>query len=249
MNSVRGPSWIYGNKPTSARDYRNKVLATSPANLIGYWPMDELSGTVSYDRSGQANNGAYTAIALGAAGIGDGHTSASLDGSTSIINIYSAALASDFNPAEGTFAVWARVSGSGIWVDATARQHVNLRADANNLIRIRRTTTDNQLEWIYIAGGTSKQVLSTAFAGNVGWIHVAITWSVAGDTLIAYANGAQVGSTQTGLGTWSGALAEANTIIGGFGSTAAAVWGGYLAHAALYNTPLTAGQIASLAAL
>jgi hypothetical protein len=42
--------------PTAAPGYRASVLADHP---VGYWPMDETSGTVMADASGHGLNGAY----------------------------------------------------------------------------------------------------------------------------------------------------------------------------------------------
>ena len=76
--------------------YTGKIQALGP---IAYWPLSEASGTTIVDASGNARNGAYTAVTLGQAGIGDGRTSASFDGSTSFGDLYSASLAGAFNGA------------------------------------------------------------------------------------------------------------------------------------------------------
>jgi hypothetical protein len=38
------------------------------------------------------------------------------------------------------------------------------------------------------------------------WTHAAMTWDTAADEFKAYINGSQVGTTQTGLGTWAGTV-------------------------------------------
>lgn len=138
------------------------------------------------------------------------------------------------------------MSAAGVWTDATERRLVTLFADSSNLSYLRRTTTNNQLSWQYTAGGTSKTVTLTT-AGPVGWQHIALTISKTADQMIAYINGAQTGATQTGLGTWVGALSNTRTVLGASITTPLTVWSGYLAHAALWSTPLSAAQVAALA--
>jgi len=53
---------------------------------IAYWPMDEQSGTVAVDQSGNGRNGAYTAVTLGQPGMGDGRTAASFDASSAKVS-------------------------------------------------------------------------------------------------------------------------------------------------------------------
>lgn len=229
----------------SGSTYSEKVNGIAPANLIGWWKMAEPSGSVSTDSSSQANNGAYTAVTLGQTGIGDGLTAASFDGSTSFNNIYSAALNTDFNGQLFTVAGWAKVSAAGVWTDATARTLLRLRVDANNDLNIARTTTDDTLRAIYVAGGTSKNVSTTL--SPTAWFHWAVTVSLAGDVLKFYINGAQVGSTQTGLGTWAGALTSTVCVIGAVSTVPGSVWSGLSAHVLLYNTVLSDAQVLALA--
>ena len=223
--------------------YTSKVAALSP---IAYWPLDELSGSVANDRSGNGRNGAYTAVTLGAAGVGDGRTAATLDGSTSYVNIYSASLAGvNIGPA-GTIACWAKVSAAGVWTDSVARRLIYLAVDANNRVSLVKSNLNNEVDWLYVAGGTTKQAGITTFSPT-GWFHLALTWSKTGDAVKFYVNGAQNGSTATGLGTWAGNLAPTTTLLGAISQAPANVWSGQLAHAAVWNRSLSATEVASLA--
>lgn len=61
--------------------YRTAVLNDGPT---AYYRLDEASGSLMYDSSGNGNNGLYTGVALGAPGLtGDGDTAVSLSGSGS----------------------------------------------------------------------------------------------------------------------------------------------------------------------
>ncbi len=234
------PATSAGYSPT----YTQKVIALGP---IGYWPQAESSGTVALDASGNGRNGAYTGVTLGQTGIGDGRTSASYDGATSYANIYTAGLAGAFSGAEGTIALWIRVANAGVWSDATIRRLFTFQADSNNRVQLARSVTNNNLIITYVAGGTATTVSNSGFAADTNWIHMAVTWSKAADQLKLYKNGAQLGTTQTGLGVFVGALNATAVFLGAASNTPTNVWNGFEAHAAVWNTPLSAAQIATLA--
>lgn len=228
---------------------RDAVTSRTPeriGGLIGWWPMGELSGTVSADFSREYNNGAYTGVTLGEAGIGDGRTCPLFDGANDYNNVYSEALNTDFNNAEITLAVWLKVSGAGVWTDGTNRYAVRIAADANNEIGIFRSSANNRIDLFYGAGGTIDRVNVTDLS-STGWLHFAVTVSVSANELKGYQDGAQVGTTQGTLGTWSGALSSTRCVIGAAITTPTLVWDGTLAHALLYNRVLPAADIAKLA--
>lgn len=224
--------------------YTNKVLATSP---IAYWPMAEPSGAVALDESNNSRPGAYTAVTLGQAGIGDGRTSPLFDGTNSYNNVYTASLAGAFSGAEGSFLIWGKVNSAGVWTDGINRRMILFQVDANNRIGINKAVANNEVDWLYVAGGTSKSAGVTTFSPTT-YFTIGLTWSKAADQIKFYVNGAQSGATVTGLGVFAGALSVTQTIIGSLNTGAAAqVWSGTMAHAAVWNTPLTAAQMAALA--
>lgn len=223
--------------------YAQKVLTIAPANLLAYWPLNEASGTQITDLSGSSRHGVYTGVDL--AQSQPPFICPLWDGVNDVGNVYSAGLAGAFNKDEGSAVLWYKVNSSGVLSDATARRLLSLRADASNVVALHRTTTNNQFTCTYSAGGTAKSVNITNT--SVAWQHVAITWSKAADQMIVYLNGTQTGATQTGLGVWAGALASTGCNIGALLSTPTQPWHGYLAHAALWSTPLSAPQILALA--
>lgn len=225
------------------RRYWQGITSVQPASLLAYWPLFEPSGTVVTDMSDNGRNGTYTAVTLGQAGIGDGRTSASFDGSTSYANVYSAGLASAFNGPAGTITAWARVANAGIWTDNALHRIATFGADANNRVLLRKDGL-NDLRWTYIAGSTSKEV--ALVTTTTAWFHSAITWDKAADAVKVYFNGAQTGSTQTGLGTWAGSLANNTTVIGAASTSPSGVWSGRLAHVGLWSVALSAQEVASL---
>ncbi len=232
--------------PTRRRlDYQRKVLIVSPIPPIGYWPMAEPSGGVALDASGNMRHGAYTSATLGQPGRGDGRTSVLFNGTSSTNNAYSASLAGAFNGAEGSLCGWFKVSGAGVWTDATTRRLAYFFVDSSNRVSILRTATNNQLSAFYLAGGTNKSVNFTA--SSLDWFHVAITWSKSADQVKVYLNGIQQGATQTGLGTWAGALASSTVRFGS--ATGGEFWSGFGQDGEARDYALSPGQIAELAAV
>lgn len=224
-------------------EYLEKVKGVEPSSLIGLWLQNEQSGSVSYDRSGQGNDGAYTGVTLGQAGVpGMGYTSPFFDGTNDYNDIYSAALNADFDGQEGTFVQWINVND---WEDGDNRGSLRFYVSASNEAKFQRSSTNNRLTYTYTAGGTSNAINANA-KSDTGFVPCAMTWSKTGDKVISYYDGTQNGSTMTGLGTWAGNLATTLTVIGA-GSTGPAIpWHGYIGPTALWKTPLTADQIAYL---
>lgn len=222
--------------------YHDLLRRTRPANLLACWPLWESAGTVAGDYAGQGRDGAAAGITWGAEGIGDGHTAAGLAGAA-WIDLDGTDLASAFDGGEGTLLIWLRAA-SGLWTDGAAHTVMRLAADADNALDLRKSTTDNQLTARYRAGGTLRSIDRNGLS-TTGWLCCAVTWSALDDALRLYVDGSPVGSAQTGLGSWAGALATA--LIGAADDSGSEGWSGSLAHAALWDVALGADEIAALA--
>ena len=148
------------------------------------------------------------------------------------------------NKQEGTLFIWYKPE-SGVLSDGITRNLFAIAADAGgNFIWMRKMGSADTFNLTYRAATTDKSVTFTN--ALAGWNNLALTWSKAADEMKAYLNGVQVGSTQTGLGTWSGALFSTLCTVGAQTTTPTFIWSGWLAHAAVWNTPLTPTQISSL---
>ena len=231
-----------------ARLYTQKVFSTRNSALVAYWPLTDAAGTSTVTDIKNSFAGTVGAdMTFGAAGPSTSAKTAvtrSGTNTTGGIALYSTALRDVFPSAELTMAAWIKVSGAGVWADATNRAIFSFRADASNQVAILKTSTANTLRGSYTAGGTASNV-NYATAAPVDWLHVCMTVSKAADEVKFYVNGSQVGSTVTGLGTWSGLIATGVCWIGGYSSLG--YWSGVLGHAALWNAPLTASEVATLA--
>ncbi len=234
---------LFGNRRDQFR-YATKVKSIASANLIAYWPGAESSGTAIVDESGNGRNGTYSGVTLAQPGIGDGRTCPLYDGVNDYGNIYSVSLNGAWLWEEWSIHVWAQVSGVGLWSDGLTHAVIAIQADTNNRIMLYKSATNNFQFFTDMAAGI-KTV--TATRSDTAWMALGLTFSKSGDAMKAYINGAQSGATVTGLSTGVGALAATLCVLGGENQAAGRPWSGTIAHAALWNTPLTAAQMAALA--
>jgi hypothetical protein len=133
-------------------EYTNKILAMGP---VEFWPMAESSGLVSLDESGNGRNGAYTGVVLGQSGPGDGRTAAFFDGSTSYNNVFSAGTSAAFNGQQGSFMIWGKVNSPSVWTDGITRRMILFQVDASNRVGIFKPVANNEIDCLYVAGGTT----------------------------------------------------------------------------------------------
>jgi hypothetical protein len=239
---------IIGTPAVPAHPYLPE--ATLLPGMIAWWPLDEHSGTsvhseISGGVGGTLGAGA-AAPTLAAAGIGDGRSAMSFDGGD-YVDVYSAALAAAFNGAKGSLLIWARITDAAVWADATSREMVYLAVDGNNDINIRKDANANTVEFIYRAGGTAEVVDDTSLAASTDWFLAAMTWDKSADQVKCYLNAAQVGATQTGLGTWAGTLASTLSLLGARSTVPANPHKGLLQHPIVFaGRVLTEAEIAAI---
>lgn len=244
VESTELPDYVFAVACT-VRAYHEKEVA----NLIQYLRLNETSGTNADDTSAENNDGTYSGATLNAtASPVSGDNAPSFDGVNDFVNVYSAAMASDFNPALGSLVIWAKVSGAGVWTDGLNRTVARLStsgADSNAVV-ITKLSTSNMLRLRYGAGGVAK-LKDVTTGAPTDWFFAAITWNKASDRVRPYYGGTQQGADLTGLGEFSGSLSSSNCALGAIGTGATTCWSGYLSHYRLYNVELTAAQIAALA--
>ena len=108
----------------------------------------------------------------------------------------------DVNVNVGTVSVWAKL-------DSTSINAILFKfdVDSNNQISIAYLNGSSKLRFQYKAGGTQDKIDHSVSVENDGnWHHYVLTWDTSADQMKGYIDGTQVGSTQTGLGTWSGTI-------------------------------------------
>lgn len=111
-------------------------------------------------------------------------------------------LNSDINTSKGTISFWTQVrtmSASGVFFKA-------ITATNDNLINLYYHASNNQVTFVYKGGGTLKSVvISDNIENDSKWHNVIVTWDTTADEIKIYLDGT-LKQTQTGLGTFSGAI-------------------------------------------
>ena len=223
--------------------YAQRVLALNP---IAYWKLNETSGSAAADSSGNGFGGTYSGAVPGGTTWVDGSPAPSFDGIADLVNRYSSGFASAFDPAHYTQSIWVRLAQAGNWTDATIRFFTIERADGNNSYAFFKSNTANTITFQIRHGGVFKDV-SVGSLSSLSWLHLALTVDDDADEAKAFINGVQVGSPQTGLGTWAGALASAQVVLGAFNTGGANSHHGSMAHDAVFDYALSPAQVADLA--
>lgn len=172
-----------------------------------------------------------------------------LNGTSSTIDLYTAALNTAMSKTECSISVWAKVASASVWTDSTKRVVLHLGADANNFFEISRTTSDDQLKAEYKAGGTSKNVTISSLSDGespVTWFHLGVSASATSDALNFYVNGV-AGTAASSLGSWSGNLNSDLSLLGSSAlGSPADVWSGGISDLIIYSEILTDAEMLAL---
>ena len=224
------------------KSYARKLRAIFGSSLIGLWPLNESSGTVAYDWSGNGRNGAYSGVDLAntAAPAKTGGMAPLFSGAD-YCNIYSSGLASAFNGAEGSAFIWCKVAGAAVWADGTTDLAINLGVNAQNYISITKHTGANALRAAINFANTYKRVDVSSIT-TLDWFLYGVTWSDSGDAFKGFYNGAQFDVDKTSLGDFTGTLAATQCAIGSADNAGTTPWNGWLAHCILLNRPTTVAE-------
>jgi hypothetical protein len=209
---------------------------TLDSGLVGYWKLDEGTGTVAKDSSRFGNDGTLTNM--------DGSTDwvTTNTGTTTFYNPY----ALDFDgsdddinlgrpliAAAGTISFWLKTSES----TAFARP----LSDAGGQVYVRFRGSTGTLEAQLNDGGTNFTSTSTLVVNDDEWHHVVITWD--STTLRLYVDGAEEGTIA------AGAIADVTTYDMSVGFDGGA---GYIEMLAddvrIYDRALSASEVSALAA-
>ena len=207
---------------TPVPTYETKVLSYNP---IAYWPISETAGTIAIDQTGNGRHGTITGATLNATTFLNGDPAPSFDGVNDLININT--LGSAFNETLGTLSGW-------IYPVPSYQNDGALNIVKGTTFSIFRTATTNGVRFQAAGSGNVDITVPTD-----QWVHIAISWSQAANDVRFYINGT-FSTNRTGTFT-TGSLTTAllGTFAGGY-------WQSYLSNFAIFDTALTAGQIADL---
>lgn len=212
--------------------YRESIQKLLGAALVGYWPLNEASGTVAYDISGHGYNGAYNGdITLGQPGIGDGHTCALFGGTNGYVQLAANLPFAAFPTTEGTLMCWAKIAQPE-WIDGTYHWLVFFKTNTGKLYDISKYNSYT----VRFASANQNEVVSNCY--NLDWMHLAVTWSDAGSAVKYYLNGVlyKIEGAPGGSGA---AFLHAKI---GMHETSY-YWKGHAAHIVLLNRPAAGTEI------
>lgn len=216
------------------------ILSYSP---YAYWKLDEASGTVAADSSGNGHDGIYegtytlsvaqvpfdAVLSLGGAGW---------------VDVFSAGLAADFAPDTGSLVAFVRPTSNSSQLDVL---HLTSGSPSSKSLTTNfygGGTLYLQTDRI-IPSGTTASLFDTIPEID-SWYAVIATWDVGANEGRLYINGA-LAYTDVSGSTWGGtAIAEAyiGSLINGSGS--GTNWIGQIAHIAMFNTVLDADAVAAI---
>jgi len=210
-------------------------------NPIAYWRLNEKSGSTAADSSGNGYDGTTTGATVNQQGNGDG-TSYLFDGSGDDVALpagFMTALDAAISGGAVTIGIPLKVADAGFWTEGVRRDPFRFAVDGSNEIYIEKIPTNDLLQYVFEAGGTAVSE-NVDIGSPTGWTFLVMTIDILNDVLRLYHNGAQVGSDQTGFGSFAGNIAIAH-IGSRDGSTR--IFDGNIAHVAVWDRVLTAAEI------
>lgn len=205
-------------------------------NPVGYWPLDEVSGTTAFDRSGNGRNGTYTgAVTLNARDMVPGSKGPDFIGGYVSL---------------GDMAAWSPHAGAA----GVMTLEAFIRGDTFSSASILTKRATSNYEWsFYATGGNILAALMEPAPGGtavteassdklvIGILHhIAWTYNRATPLTIVYLDGVEVARSTAFTGNSADTGAEAR--IGGSPVDIGA-FDGSIAHAALFPTELSAARI------
>lgn len=173
-------------------DYEDRMLTDQP---VGYWRLDETSGTTAADSSGNGRTGTYvntpTLAAVGPVVLETPNRAAQFAAASSerVDVAYAAAL----NPATVTVEAWIYRTGTGTDAIVTS-------LTANRGYRLQLSAT-NTVQWSVGTGASTLTVTGSTVIPASTWTHILATST--GSTQLVYINGAL---ETLGVNTYAAAL-------------------------------------------
>lgn len=143
-------------------------------------------------------------------------------------------LAGDMLGTKGTISCWCKLN-----TVSTSAHIMKAKVDSNNQLTLFYHASANEFRALHKGGGTTKSaVISSAesIENDGNWHNVVSTWDTTTDELKIYLDGT-LKATTTGLGTFSGTIAEADI---GQNTTDGAYWNGKLDEVAVFTEVVSA---------
>lgn len=215
------------------------VRPPSNSGLLGYWPLNESSGSTARDTSG---NSKHATLTLSPTWTSSGKFGGALTFGAS--NNYASTTVRW--PSSGTISVWAYPTSIGDW-----RSPAGWKSGATSAYGYALIDMGNASRWRAVfrpnIGGAAEANISGLNTFSVNrWYHLAMTWSLVSTTYTVnfYVNGVYQGQT-----TWTGtpsSIGLGNFHFGNSGDYADNYFVGRVDEPRTYNRALSGAEIAAL---
>lgn len=228
---------------SNGSSYIDLVRHTRPGNLVGYWPLNETSGSIAHDLSGNGFHGTIYGCLLGQEGILPNERSFFFDGVDDYINVYSSAFANLLgNGYEFSAMAWFKLHPSKYTYTATQMRIVRFILGTQDGIIMRRNSGSAYTNGSVYKGIGISTTAYTLEAINSNYWNPLILHSKGkdiGGVYTVYSNGRDYsyyyGNTFT-RDKWLGNIDTA--LIGSATTTPTELWHGWLSHIAIWNCSL-----------
>ena len=226
-------------------ELKQRILATNAANLVRFWPLDDLTGTTARELSTNGESVTYDGPTLKArAGI-DGRPTPSFDGNNDSLDTITN-MATDFGtPDTGSLFISFYISEAEA-ANGTFRHTAVIRDNVNNseVDFIRWGSIAYQMRAQCIMQGSFKTISIDLTGKTNRWHSIVITWDTS-DVMQMWWNGVKQASTPTFSSTW-GAGAIDQSRIGRKPDSTAQYWKGNLGCIAWWKTVIPDAEAQAL---
>jgi prepilin-type N-terminal cleavage/methylation domain-containing protein len=200
-------------------------------SLVGYWPMNEGSGNVAYDYSGNNATGTWSGAQTGTNGTHYspgkvGPWAGTFDGNNDYVNIGSLG---SF-PTQGTISFWMNATVLANYPNALTTYYNG----GNTSIRFEQSGSN-----FYSYDGINQNYFTTGLAENT-WYFITFTWNVSINNETAYFNGNKVSSSG---GSFPATIPD---FVIGEGFNTSRYWNGLIDDVRVYNRALSATEIQAM---
>ncbi len=225
-----------------ARDWliKDDILEVGASGFIAYYPLDEGTGNIATDTSGNGNDGTLVGNPQWVAGQIDG--ALQFDGTDDCVNLGNKPA---FNPS-GSFSIslWANITN---WSTNWNHAMIGNRGEDGVGWQLRRHSNDN---FCFTTRGISRDDTASETIPSLNeWIHIACVYDNINNTKSIYLNGVQDKVVTTNPGSIR--TTTHNTYIGARANSAntgqEAFFSGMLDDVRIYNRPLLPGEVEFLA--